>query len=130
MTGLHLVERGSLLLADILAHGAAGMELAALGRICRRGDAAFQHDAVHLEVGIGHGNRGEERLGVRMEGICKDGIRIRVLHHGAKVHNTYSVGNVLDHGKIIGMGKHEDLLRNCTEYKEISDSQMGGAIID
>lgn len=37
---------------------------------------------------------------------------------------------VLDHGKIIGMGKHEDLLENCTEYKEISDSQMGGAIID
>lgn len=37
---------------------------------------------------------------------------------------------VLEHGKIIGMGKHEDLLENCIEYREISDSQMGGAIID
>ncbi|MBR6572651.1 MAG: ABC transporter ATP-binding protein [Clostridia bacterium] len=37
---------------------------------------------------------------------------------------------VLDEGKIIGKGKHEELLENCTEYKEISDSQMGGAFVD
>lgn len=37
---------------------------------------------------------------------------------------------VLDEGKIIGMGKHDYLLETCIEYKEISDSQMGGAIID
>ena len=37
---------------------------------------------------------------------------------------------VLDNGKIIGKGKHEDLLKNCPEYKQISDSQMGGAILD
>jgi len=37
---------------------------------------------------------------------------------------------VLDHGKIIGIGKHEHLLDTCPEYKEISDSQMGGALID
>ena len=32
--------------------------------------------------------------------------------------------------EIIGSGKHEDLLVNCQEYKEISDSQMGGAFLD
>ena len=37
---------------------------------------------------------------------------------------------VLDEGKVIGMGKHDDLLESCIEYKEISESQMGGAIID
>ncbi len=37
---------------------------------------------------------------------------------------------VIDNGKIIGKGKHEELLCLCSEYKEISDSQMGGAIID
>ncbi|MBO5369760.1 MAG: ABC transporter ATP-binding protein [Clostridia bacterium] len=37
---------------------------------------------------------------------------------------------VIDNGKIIGHGKHNKLLRTCVEYKEISDSQMGGAIID
>lgn len=37
---------------------------------------------------------------------------------------------VLDEGKVIGRGRHEDLLENCPEYKQISDSQMGGAFLD
>ncbi len=37
---------------------------------------------------------------------------------------------VLDDGKAIGMGDHETLLRECPIYKEISVSQIGGAILD
>ena len=37
---------------------------------------------------------------------------------------------VLDAGKIIGRGKHEELMENCAEYRQISDSQMGGAFLD
>ena len=37
---------------------------------------------------------------------------------------------VLDDGKVIGAGKHEELLKSCPEYKEISELQMGGDIID
>jgi len=37
---------------------------------------------------------------------------------------------VLDHGRIIGKGTHEELLENCPEYREISDSQMGGAFVE
>ena len=37
---------------------------------------------------------------------------------------------VLDEGKIIGKGTHEELLNSCPEYKEISDSQMGGAFVE
>ncbi len=37
---------------------------------------------------------------------------------------------VLDEGQIIGMGDHEHLLATCAPYKEISDSQMGGDIVD
>lgn len=37
---------------------------------------------------------------------------------------------VLDEGKIIGIGTHEQLLESCPEYREISDSQMGGAFVD
>lgn len=37
---------------------------------------------------------------------------------------------VLEDGVIIGAGDHEHLMDTCSEYKEISDSQMGGAFID
>ncbi len=37
---------------------------------------------------------------------------------------------VLEDGRITGMGKHEYLLENCPLYREISDSQMGGALLE
>ncbi len=37
---------------------------------------------------------------------------------------------VLEEGEIVSMGDHEYLMTNCPEYKEISDSQMGGAFIE
>ena len=37
---------------------------------------------------------------------------------------------VLDEGRIIGMGDHEHLMNTCTEYREISNSQMGGAFVE
>ena len=37
---------------------------------------------------------------------------------------------VLDDGCIIGSGKHEELIASCEVYKEISDSQIGGAILE
>lgn len=35
---------------------------------------------------------------------------------------------VLEEGKIIGYGNHDELIKDCYVYKEISDSQMGGDI--
>ncbi len=37
---------------------------------------------------------------------------------------------VIENGVIIGKGKHDELMESCKEYKEISDSQMGGAFLD
>ena len=37
---------------------------------------------------------------------------------------------VLDEGKINGIGTHKELLVGCEIYKEISDSQMGGAFLE
>lgn len=37
---------------------------------------------------------------------------------------------VIEDGAVIGCGKHEELMESCLEYKEISDSQMGGAFLD
>lgn len=37
---------------------------------------------------------------------------------------------VLDEGRVIGYGKHEQLLESCAPYREISESQMGGAFVE
>jgi ATP-binding cassette subfamily B protein len=37
---------------------------------------------------------------------------------------------VLDEGRIIGAGRHEELMRDCEVYREISNSQMGGAFLE
>jgi ATP-binding cassette subfamily B protein len=37
---------------------------------------------------------------------------------------------VIEDGVIIGSGKHEELMQSCSQYKEISDSQMGGAFLE
>ncbi|MBQ7381142.1 MAG: ABC transporter ATP-binding protein [Clostridia bacterium] len=37
---------------------------------------------------------------------------------------------VLDEGRIIGRGNHEELMETCPVYREISDSQMGGAFLE
>lgn len=37
---------------------------------------------------------------------------------------------VIEDGEIIGCGKHDYLMESCAEYREISDSQMGGAFLD
>lgn len=37
---------------------------------------------------------------------------------------------VLDEGKAVGYGTHAELLESCSIYREISDSQMGGALFE
>ena len=37
---------------------------------------------------------------------------------------------VIENGQIIGCGQHDELINKCAEYKEISDSQMGGAFLE
>ncbi len=37
---------------------------------------------------------------------------------------------VIENGTIIGCGKHDELMQTCAAYKEIGDSQMGGAFLE
>ena len=37
---------------------------------------------------------------------------------------------VIDEGRIIGAGYHDTLMQTCSVYSEISNSQMGGAILE
>ena len=37
---------------------------------------------------------------------------------------------VLDEGELIASGTHAELMETCSIYREISHSQMGGAILE
>ena len=37
---------------------------------------------------------------------------------------------VLDDGKLVGRGTHDELMRDCSVYREIYDSQLGGGLAD
>lgn len=59
----------------------------------------------------------------------KDSTVITVAQRVSSVKNCDQI-LVLDEGRIIGQGTHEELLESCVEYREISDSQMGGAFVE
>jgi len=59
----------------------------------------------------------------------KDTTVITVAQRVSSVKNS-SLILVLDEGEIIDCGSHEHLMENCVEYREISDSQMGGAFVE
>jgi len=71
----------------------------------------------------------EAALRKALETHCKDTTVITVAQRVSAVKSCDLI-LVLEEGRIIGCGTHEMLLEQCAEYREISDSQMGGAIVD
>lgn len=37
---------------------------------------------------------------------------------------------VMENGRIVGMGRHEELMRDCETYREIADSQLKNEEVD
>lgn len=59
----------------------------------------------------------------------KDITRVIVAQRISAIMNADMI-MVLNEGKIEALGSHSELLESCELYKEISDSQLGGAIVD
>jgi len=59
----------------------------------------------------------------------KDTTKVVVAQRVSSVMNSDLIV-VLEEGEIIGIGDHEKLIRECEVYREISDSQMGGAFVE
>ena len=36
---------------------------------------------------------------------------------------------VLSHGELVGIGKHDELMRYCVVYREITKSQLSGEVV-
>ena len=128
MARLDLALDGCLLLAAGHAVGAAGVELAALGRVGGRGNGAFQHDAVHLDRRVRHGNGGEERLRVGVERITED-VRFRaVFHQVAEIHDADRVGDMLNHGQIVADEEIRQLVLILQLVEQVDDLRLNGHI--
>lgn len=71
----------------------------------------------------------EANLRKALERHCKEMTVVTVAQRVSAVKSCDLI-LVLDEGRVIGSGTHDELLNTCPEYREISESQMGGAIID
>lgn len=67
----------------------------------------------------------EKKIREELEKIKKDRILIIISQRISTIQKLDNI-LVIDAGKIIGQGKHEELLNKCKIYKEINDSQTGG----
>ena len=101
VTGLVLSVGGRDMLALFRRMRTSGVEAAALGRIGGRRNISLENDAVHLHVGIGVGDRREERLGIGMQRICKDILLCAKLYHRSKIHHADLIRQELDYRKIV-----------------------------
>lgn len=71
----------------------------------------------------------ESNLRKALEEAMADTTVINVAQRVSAVKNCDLI-LVIDEGRIIGRGTHSELMENCEEYREISESQMGGAFVE
>ena len=115
VAGFNLTLDGSLFLAALHAVRTAGVELAALGRVGGRRDAALQHDTVHLRFRIRDRNCREQSLRVRMQRITENILCRSVLYQIAQIHNADGIGNILDYRQVMGNEQVGQLEKNQRE---------------
>ena len=93
------------LLSSALRHnfGAACVKAAALGRIRRIGDISLQDNAgAAPSFGIRSGNRGHQRLGVRVLWRSKKRFADRHFYDFAKIHDGDGITDMFHHGQVMG----------------------------
>ena len=96
-------ERGALYGALLGGVAAAGTERAAGRHIERTRHVAGEDDALPLARGlrIRDGDGGEQRLGIRMDGVLVQIVRVRNLDHLAEVHDGDALRDVMDDEQIV-----------------------------
>ena len=93
---------GILLPADVHGLWTAGMEVATLGRVDRRGQVALQADDFALGGFIQGGHCREQGLGVGVLGALEHVFHGAVLDDAAQVHHRHGVGQVFHYRHVVG----------------------------
>jgi len=123
--------------ASLHGIGASRPEPAPGGRIDGRRNIPLKDDSPGLpgDLGIRNGNRRQEGLGVGMQGIVVEFVAIGDFHQFPQIHDPDAVGDVLDHGKIVGDEKISEsqlllqVLQQLTTWAwmETSRAEMGSS---
>ena len=113
-------ERGAFRGALLGGVAAAGTERAAGRHIERTRHVAGEDDALPLARGlrVRDGDGGEQRLGIRMDGVLVQVVRVRNLDHLAEVHDGDALRDVMDDEQIVRNEqiRHAELLLKLFEH--------------
>ena len=104
MPRLYLFEGGRYALTAFLRHETAGMEGAALGRICRAWHIARKQDFLGrfpLFSRLHGRNRTNQSDGVGVERVGKYLLRLPHFDYFAKVHHRQALRNIADNRQIV-----------------------------
>src|SRR5438093_3403773 len=83
--------------ADILGVAATGVEHAAGRRVGRAGNLARQHDPLLAYIRVGRWDGRDQRLGVGVQRVFQQRLRLGQLDDLANIHHRDSVTYVLDY---------------------------------
>ena len=107
VAGVGFVERRNGRVADVRNHIRAAVREGALGRQVE-GDGHRALDGVqplpHLAAHAR--DRFQEQARVGMQGLLEQGTHVRLFHDHAQVHDHHFVGDVRDHGQVVGDVEH------------------------
>jgi len=102
MIGRNFFEYRAACIALITASEAALFESAFILGIDGGSYLTLKNYAVGLMVKIGDRYSGKQRLGVRMDRICKQLFRRCLLYHLSEVHYRYLIGEVVNYAEVVG----------------------------
>lgn len=71
----------------------------------------------------------DKNIRTKLKKEYKDAIKIIISQRISTIIDADNI-LVLDDGKIVGSGKHEDLMRKCVQYREFADVQLNGGTSD
>ena len=103
---------------------AAGVEVAARGRIDGARHVALQHAFLPLNRRVGHRHGREQRLGVGVLRVLEDRPCVGVLDDAAEIHHRDAVADVLDHREIVADEQVAELALALQVLQQVDDLRL------
>ena len=114
---------------------AARGESALVRKVNGRCNLPLQNNALCFVMDIRHRDGGEQRLGIRMDGVFKQTLGGGFLHYTAQIHNSNVIREMVDHREVVGdenIGQPHFFLQALEQIQDLGldrDIQSGNRLI-